>query len=72
MSAPGFPFLLGFSVLVNIVVYNGIILFTFDDRCHNIISFLRSDVEGIQPLVKRPLGYSYGVTNSHDFEVSPL
>ena len=38
----GFPFLPGLTVLVRVIVNNGIVLFSFDDRCHNDTSFLMS------------------------------
>ena len=52
MGTPGFPLLFGFAVLVNIVVNNGIVFLSLDDRCHIDTSFLRSQIEGIKPLVK--------------------
>lgn len=42
-----------------------IVFLSFDDGCHNEPSFLMSQVKRLQPLVKRPFGNSYGVTNSY-------
>ena len=64
----GFPLLLGLAVLVRIGINNRIVFLSFDDGCHNEPSFLMSQIKRLQPLVKRPLGNSYGVANSYAFE----
>ena len=72
VGSAGFPFLLGLAVLVHIGVDDGIVFLSFDNGCHNEPSFLMSQIKRLQPLVKRPLGNSYGVTNSYAFEKALL
>ena len=72
VGSAGFPFLLGFAVLVHIGINNRIVFLSLDDGCHNEPSFLMSQIKRLQPLVKRPFGNSYGVTNSYAFEKALL
>src|SRR5699024_9469799 len=69
IGSAGFPLLLGLAILVHIGINNRIVFLSFDDGCHNESSFLMSQIKRLQPLVKRPFGNSYGVTNSYDFKV---
>src|SRR5699024_1078257 len=72
VGSAGFPLLLGLAVLVHIGINNRIVFLSFDYGCHNEPSFLMSQIKRLQPLVKRPLGNSYGVTNSYAFEKALL
>ena len=64
--AVGIAFILLFlTFFIVIGVNNRVVLFPFDDRCHNEPSFLFLQIKRLQPFVKRLLGNSYGVTNSY-------